>query len=260
MNLLEIHCRVCQNKATKVFSGQLLDNLVDYYECMKCGYVQTQTPYWLDRAYANAINDSDTGIMARNQVNARIVLATLFSLGKLNGSMVDCAGGYGILVRLLRDFGINALWSDPFCQNLLARGFERTTETLDLVTAFEAFEHFVNPAEELDKLLAVAPNVLFSTEIIADPTPKQDEWWYYGKEHGQHVGFFRNRTLAKLANDRGKFFLSYGSSYHLISDQPINQTLWKLMIWKNKLVPMMLRRRLTSKTWSDHILMAEFRK
>jgi hypothetical protein len=253
-------CRVCEYDAKEIFKGYLLNNHVAYYECPQCGYVQTEAPHWLERAYAEAIKDSDTGIMARNQVNARIVLATLFSLGKLNGSMVDCAGGYGILVRLLRDFGINALWSDRFCENLLARGFERTTETVDLVTAFEAFEHFVNPTEELDKLLEVAPNVLFSTEIIADPTPKQDEWWYFGKEHGQHIGFFRIRTLAKLANDRGKFFLSNGSSYHLISDQPINQTLWKLMIRKNKLVPLMLRRRLTSKTWSDHILMAEVKK
>ena len=249
-------CRSCGNESLYLQNGVVLDMEVSYFECPNCGYVQTETPRWLEHAYAAAINDSDTGILVRNQANARIVLATLFMLGKPDGTVVDCAGGFGILVRLLRDYGVTALWSDRYCQNLVARGFEHTTETADLVTAFEAFEHFENPAEELDKLLRIAPNVLFSTEIIGDPAPKQDDWWYYGKEHGQRIGFFRIRTLEKLAQERGKRLLSNGVSYHFITAQPINNTLWKLLLRANKLVPVLLRRWLTSKTWSDHTLRA----
>jgi hypothetical protein len=253
-------CRCCAAHTSPVFGGLLLGHNIDYFDCSVCGYVQTETPFWLERAYADAINDSDTGIMARNQANARIVLATMLMLGKLDGTLVDCAGGYGILVRLLRDFGVNALWSDRYCENLLARGFEHTNEQADLVTAFEAFEHFVNPAEDLDRLLAIAPNVLFSTDIIADPAPKQDDWWYYGKEHGQHIGFFRIRTLQKLAQERGKFLVSNGVSYHLITDRPVNQLLWKMMIRASKLMPLLLRRKLVSKVWSDHTQMAGLKK
>jgi hypothetical protein len=238
-------CRACGNIANWVFSGQLLDNVVDYYDCPHCGYVQTETPYWLDRAYAKAINETDTGIMVRNLANAKIVLATLLALKKLDGTLVDCAGGYGILVRLLRDYGINALWSDLYCKNLVASGFERATETADLVTAFEAFEHFVNPSEELDRLLEIAPNVLFSTQIIADLAPKQDDWWYYGKNHGQHIGFFRIQSLTKLARDRGKYLISDGANYHLISDQPLSEKTWKVMMWAGWLIPLVLRRSLT---------------
>ncbi|MDD5460870.1 MAG: class I SAM-dependent methyltransferase [Methylococcales bacterium] len=253
-------CRICQEQANKIFTGNLLNIPVDYFECLDCGYVQTESPHWLELAYTETINDSDTGIMSRNQVNARIVLVTMLMLGKVGGTLVDYAGGYGILVRLLRDYGINALWSDRYCQNLVARGFERTNETADLVTAFEAFEHFVNPVEELEKMLDIAPNVLFSTIIVADPAPKQEDWWYYGKEHGQHIGFFRIRTLEKLAQERGKFLVSNGVSYHLFTDQPINQTLWKIMFRANRLIPQLLRRRLASKTWSDHLQMAALRK
>ena len=57
----------------------------------------------------------------------------------------------GILVRLLRDYGVEALWCDQYCENLLARGFEYNGECADLVTAFEVLEHFVNPLEELDR-------------------------------------------------------------------------------------------------------------
>jgi len=257
---MKIYCRACLCSTKKKFTGQLLDFLVDYYECEMCGYVQTEEPHWLGRAYEKAINDSDTGIMVRNQVNARIVLGALWALRKLDGTATDFAGGYGILVRLLRDFGINAYWSDRYCQNHLAQGFEHTGEITDLVTAFEAFEHFINPGEELDKLLGIAPNVLFSTVIIPVPTPKHDNWWYYGHEHGQHIGFFRIRTLEKLARDRGKYFVSDGSSYHLMTDQPVNQAVWKIIVRRNKIIPALLGCRLTSKTWSDHELVANKRQ
>src|SRR3972149_7492168 len=98
-------CRSCGSQSLYLQSGVLLDMEVDYFECPNCGYSQTETPYWLGRAYAEAINDNDTGILVRNQANARIVLATMLMLGKLDGTVVDCAGGYGILVRLLRDYG-----------------------------------------------------------------------------------------------------------------------------------------------------------
>ncbi len=249
-------CRCCHGEINRIFTGTLINHKVSYFECTACGYVQTETPFWLDQAYTEAINTSDTGIMVRNQANARIVLATLLLMGKLDGCVVDCAAGYGILVRLLRDYGINALWSDRYCQNLLARGFAYTCEPAALVTAFEAFEHFVSPAEELDRLLTIAPNVLFSTEIIATPAPQPADWWYYGKEHGQHIGFFRIKTLEKMAKERGKFLVSNGTSCHLMTDKTINYMLWKIMIKKSRLIPFLLRKRLNTKVWSDHALMA----
>jgi hypothetical protein len=259
MNMPPI-CRCCNTPVNLIFAGLLLGREVNYFECPACAYVQTETPHWLEQAYATAINDSDTGIMARNQSNARIVLATLWALGALDGTVVDCAGGYGILVRLLRDYGVNALWSDRYCQNLLARGFEHSVEPAILATAFEAFEHFVNPAEELDRMLAIAPNVLLSTEIMVHPAPEQTDWWYYGKEHGQHIGFFRIETLKKLAEERGRFLLSDGFSYHLMTDRPLNQNKWNIAIKVNHVLPLMLRKKLVSKVWSDHAYMVALRK
>lgn len=252
-------CRVCAKSSTFLMSGELLSVHVKYFECPVCGYVQTQQPTWLDSAYSSAINLSDTGIMVRNQANANIVLATLFVLNALNFRVVDCAGGYGILVRLLRDRGIDALWSDRYCENLLAKGFEYNNEKAGLVTSFESFEHFVNPAEELDRMLEIAPNILISTEIIARPAPAQNDWWYYGKEHGQHIGFFRVETLQKLAADRGKSLLTDGRSYHLISDKKININLWKLARLSARLFPGAIGWKLKSKTWDDHQAMVGFK-
>ena len=73
-------CRCCAAHTSPVFGGLLLGHNIDYFDCSVCGYVQTETPFWLERAYADAINDSDTGIMARNQANARIVEAAAKTL------------------------------------------------------------------------------------------------------------------------------------------------------------------------------------
>jgi hypothetical protein len=254
------NCRVCERLSIELFQGALLDQNVTYYECKNCGYVQTEHPYWLDRAYLNAINVSDTGIMARNLSNSRVTLATLACLGKLRGSIVDYAGGYGILVRLLRDYGVDALWFDQYCQNILAKGFEYQPGTsVELVTAFEVFEHFVDPVVEIETLFAIAPNVLLSTQIISNPAPDLGKWWYYGNHHGQHIGFFRVKTLEFLAGKYNKHISTDGHTYHLFSEKKPVSKLWSLFINRhiNRLPTLYAMMRLQSKIWSDNKKLSE---
>ena len=247
-------CRLCASHSVNfIFKQIIFSQSICYYECSVCGYVQTEYPYWLDKAYSSAINNSDTGIMARNQFNVGYVLATLSTLNKMNGIVVDCAGGYGILVRLLRDHGVEALWSDPYCKNLLALGFEYSSDSgpADLVTAFEAFEHFVDPLLEVQKLFSIAPNLLVSTNLIATPAPPPDQWWYYGFDHGQHVGFFRLQTLQFIANKFGKNLATDGTACHLFTDKPINAMQWNLKTRIARRVPCLFGRKLQSKIWAD---------
>jgi hypothetical protein len=245
-------CRNCsESNIVELFSADVIGNNVKYFECSKCRYVQTEDPYWLDQAYSSVINNSDTGIMMRNQNNVALVLATMRSLNQAKGAVIDCAGGYGILVRLLRDRGVEALWSDPYCQNLLAPGFERKNEMADLVTAFEAFEHFVDPISEIEKLFAIAPNLLISTEVIASPAPTPGQWWYYGLEHGQHIGFFRIQTLEFIAERFGKHLISDGKNYHLFTERPISASRWRFNVRIARRLPILFARGLSSKVWSD---------
>ena len=193
-----ILCRACGSNAHYIFSGTLIDQTVRYYECDACQFVETEAPYWLEKAYASAINDSDTGLVMRNQISARLTAVTLLLMRKHKGRVVDFAGGYGLLTRLLRDMGIDASWSDPYCTNLLAKGFEHDGKSADLVTAFEAFEHFVDPLIEVEKMFAIAPTIFLSTTICPTPTPAHSDWWYYGKEHGQHISLYRARSLEAI--------------------------------------------------------------
>jgi len=233
---------------------------VDYYECATCGYVQTEQPTWLERAYAEAINDSDTGIMARNLYNVRVVPITLLLIGDLRATVVDYAGGYGILVRLLRDYGLHAFWSDRYCKNLVCRGFEYSEGGAGLVTAFECFEHFVDPAQELQQMLKVAPNILFSTEIIPEPMPKPGNWYYYGREHGQHIGFYKVKTLDLMAKRHGKYLVTDGRYYHLFCERPINEALWKIAVRSNRVLSLIVKKYFKSLTWDDHLTMSAPRK
>ena len=245
-------CRVCEAIAHPIHIGVIFNRPVQYFECPRCRYVETETPDWLERAYSAAINATDTGLLARNLGNGRWVLGVLWLLGGLSARVVDQAGGYGVLVRRLRDEGVDAYWADAYCENLLARGFEHHGESAGLVTAFEAVEHFLNPVTEFARMFEIAPNVLISTELMATPAPDPAAWWYYGTEHGQHIGFFRRETLEWLAARFGKHLCTDGRSLHLLTDRPVSRGRWWLVRHAPRLVSLLARRSLVSKTWADH--------
>jgi hypothetical protein len=243
-------CRVCRGASTYVFSQPVLGRPVRYFDCAVCGYVQTQTPDWLEEAYSRAINDVDTGIMMRNRLNVGRVVMTLVALRRLRGRVTDHAGGYGILVRMLRDVGIEARWRDKYCENLLARGFEDTGGGCDLATAFEVFEHLVDPLQELADLLGEAPSVLLSTDLITSERTPSPDWWYFGPEHGQHIGFFRGRTLRWMALKLGCHHATDGAALHLFSRTPISR-LWLPLVRLRRFARVAARLSLRSKTNDD---------
>lgn len=243
-------CRVCGAPSRFAFAQPVLGRPVRYFECDCCGYLQTETPYWLDEAYSSAINSVDTGIMQRNVLNVGRVVMTLHVLGSLRGRVVDHAGGYGILVRMLRDAGVDARWRDIYCENILARGFEADEGRCDLLTAFEVFEHLVHPLQELESMLREAPAVLISTDLVTTASTPPGSWWYYGPEHGQHVGFFRSRTLAWMAQHLRCHCDTDGQALHVFSRHPIPPH-WKLMVRLRRLWPFVARLHLASKTNTD---------
>jgi len=252
-------CRLCSEIISEaIFSATLLGKVVRYFDCSICGYVQTEQPTWLKEAYAETMNDSDTGVMSRNIANTSLTLATLALMGQAKSSIVDYAGGHGFMVRLLRDVGVDAFWSDPYAKNLVAKGFEyrgKDKKNIQLVTAFEAFEHFTNPLEEMKKIFKIAPNILLSTAIIPSPAPQPLDWWYYGLEHGQHIGFYRLKTLNYLAKKFNLNFISDGISNHFFSKEKYSPHFWKLLQILahrfRKLFSFVLG--LKSKVWTDHL-------
>jgi 2-polyprenyl-3-methyl-5-hydroxy-6-metoxy-1,4-benzoquinol methylase len=151
-------CRVCNSESNEVFSAKVLNKYnVKYYHCPSCGFLQTEEPYWLNEAYKSAIGIADTGIQKRNQLFAKRSSAIITSLFDTNKKFLDYAGGYGIFVRMMRDKGFDFYWDDPYADNLFAKGFEHNEQNkYELITAFECFEHFTDPINQIQKMLELS--------------------------------------------------------------------------------------------------------
>jgi len=218
-----MECKICSSQVIPFCTKILLKKYsISYYQCPNCGLIQTERPYWLKEAYSSAIIDSDTGLISRNIILSKIssIIILLFS-GK-NSKVLDYAGGYGIMTRLLRDIGIDCYLQDKYAKNILAKGFEsKDNKKYDVVTAFEYFEHIEDPIKEVDKISKTyKPKLLiFSTMLHNDNPPK--DWWYFVPEGGQHITFYTKKSLFILAHKNRMKFSTNGRNLHIFSKKYI---------------------------------------
>jgi hypothetical protein len=224
-------CKICGRDAQRQFTARVLDkHSGDFYSCCHCGFLFAADPVWLDEAYGESITVYDTGIMWRNNRLAKITAALLFHLFDKGGRFLDYAGGYGILTRLMRDSGFEFYWHDPYSQNLVARGFEADfADSFELVTSFESFEHFFDPRREIEKMLGLSRNILFTTELMPSPIPAPSDWWYYGFAHGQHIAFYAETTLDCLAATYNLHRYSY-KDVHLLTERPVSKQIYRYLV------------------------------
>lgn len=251
-------CKICQHNSTQLFTAKMLRKyVVKYFFCENCGFLQTEHPYWLKEAYSQPINSSDTGYMKRNIFLSKqvTILLSLF-FNSQNGNFVDYAGGYGVFVRLMRDIGFNYYWQDKYTENLFAKGFEWDGKETDALTVFECFEHFENPLNDLEEMLSISRNIIFTTVLLPDLIPKPTEWWYYGLDHGQHISFYKKKTFVYISEKLGLNYIDLGH-IQMLTEKSIPQSalvLLKLhLIGFHKLIGM----KLNSKTWSDYLERSE---
>jgi hypothetical protein len=253
-------CRVCNSEAKEIFSAKVLNKYnIKYYFCPNCNFLQTEEPYWLDEAYKSAIGIADTGIQKRNQLFAKRSSAIITSLFDTNKKFLDYAGGYGIFVRMMRDKGFDFYWDDPYADNLFAKGFEHNEQNkYELITAFECFEHFTNPLEQIEKILKISENVIFSTRTFSGDPPKPDEWWYYSLESGQHISFYSIATLKYLAQKFKLWLNSDNKAFHMLSKKKINSLWFKTILKMSDAgLSKVFRWRLKSRTETDHELLTK---
>ena len=231
--------------------------------CTNCGFLCARNPHWLAEAYSTAIASTDTGLVMRNNTIARKLASVLFGvLGERGqGRYADVAGGYGMLTRIMRDYGFDFYWSDKYCDNLMARGFEYLPEIgpCHAITAVEIMEHLEDPVAFIREALrqTQASTFIFTTELFSGLPPDPEQWWYYSFETGQHIAFFQRRTLEVLAQKLGLSFASWGG-VHVFSKHPINERILGLLTGRMSFIyGWWVRRNLGTKVMSDHLKMVE---
>lgn len=250
---MNITCKICGNKTTIIFAMKVLNKYnVSYFFCENCKLLQTEEPYWLEEAYKEPINLSDTGLVQRNNYLSRKVSIILFSIFGAKGKYLDYAGGYGLFVRLMRDIGFDFYWIDLHTPNLFAKGFEYCDkDNIDAITTFETFEHFVDPIEEIGKIVKISPNIIFTTELLPNKIPEPKNWWYYGLDHGQHVSFYSPRTLAFIAKKYKLNFITDGN-IHIFTKKRINRFLYSFLLKTSGCGGFkFIKKKVLSKTLSD---------
>jgi len=246
-------CRICGTKSKQLFETKILNKyLIKYFKCDKCGLIQTEKPYWLIEAYKNPINDVDTGLLSRNYSLLSYSSILIYYFFSNKGKFLDYAGGYGVFTRLMRDVGFDFYWYDPMSTNLFAKGFEyRDDMKIELLTAFECFEHFVDPVDDFEKMLKLSKNILFSTSLLPNPLPKPDEWWYYGFDHGQHIAFYTEKTFEYLASKNKLNYINLGNGLGLMCERKINRRLITISFLFRQALMGIVKKKMRSFTFLD---------
>jgi Methyltransferase domain len=182
-----------------------------------CGSIETEQPYWLDEAYAIPGVHIDVGVASRTVKNW-VALETLFSCAGVarDAFVLDFGAASGLLARLMRDVGYDVRSYDKYTTASFTSYFNvelNKTSCPAVLTAFEVFEHFAQPAQELTALLDLRPELVVFTTWFCDG---QDEnWIYFVEDCGQHVFFYTEKSLRDFV-DRLGYDLVLTSFFHVL--------------------------------------------
>jgi hypothetical protein len=260
-----MNCKICGAKSAELGTAVVLSkHRVQYFRCDHCGFIQTEQPYWLEEAYSEAITKTDIGLVGRNVSLAGLSKLLIAGTFDNRGKFLDYGGGYGMFVRLMRDAGLDFYLYDQYCPNLFAKGFAVESadafvnESFELVTAFEVFEHLVDPMRDIERMRQFSPSILFTTTLVPTPPPPLGQWWYYGLEHGQHVALYSYETLTFIAERLGVSLLSDRQCFHLFTPKEVPRWLFKALFnrWGRAFLKLFLNRKLAGRS----LLAADYEK
>ncbi len=256
-NKVHMKCHICQNTTSVIFETKILKKYdVSYHQCSSCRFIQTDDPFWLPEAYEKIITSLDIGLISRNlylQEQVPNIINTCFTEAK---SMLDYGGGYGMFVRMMRDIGFDFFRQDIYCDNLFSKHFDITdfqNKKIDIVTAFEVFEHLNNPLVEIEKMFKYSENVIFSTTLIPDDINLFKDWWYVAPETGQHISFYSEESLRFIAKKYNLFFYTNHSNLHFFSNELLNQNIVDDMFLKKVSLKERIYNRLLGNLKSKHL-------
>lgn len=218
-------CLICSSPSTfyfsktydKHFSDLMADvGEVNYWKCQDCGFVLSKTHAELDQPAWQKLNN-DFHHHIENLTNSKIInqppyaeQAMMLAMLSVNGvisttSMLDYAGGYGTLGKLLEKYHrIRLPVYDPFVtadaeQNYIVKENLATYQT---VINSAMFEHVLT-REDLDQVnrLVDDDGALVLHTVICENIPKDPNWFYLTPP--VHTAFHTNKSMGILMQQWG---------------------------------------------------------
>ena len=233
----KLSCKICNGKR---FNQEHTFKIINKFKtqlliCKNCGFQKFSNPNnWIDLAYSDAIASTDTGIVKRCLLNAKLITSYLTFNCKMHNSL-DWGTGSGLYVRLMRDKGWNTFGYEPIANPILAKGFSSNSLeyfsknfNFQLITAFEVMEHIEDPLAFLKQVLNLTDTLIFSTLLVDKNFDK--DWWYYSTDTGQHISFYTKESLKYMSEHLNCFYLSIRTNdYHIFTKSRRNYLIFKLI-------------------------------
>lgn len=198
-----MECSLCKNEVKEEFVSA---NGRTYYQCENCGLIFTSIDFFLSNEeekgrycfHQNRIDD-DGYVNFLNQL-----AEPLTKFLELGASGLDYGCGPGpVLSELLKRKGFSCDIYDPYFYPELD-----LTKQYGFITATECFEHFHNPADELDTICKILKPGGFLAVMTEFYTPEKEfADWYYIKDP-THVCFYSIKSFEFICRNFG-FSIAY---------------------------------------------------
>jgi len=218
---MEMRCPICQGEAWPLDVVDFHKNCLEsrgvffqlsgvpiyYYRCRQCGFAwapffQNWTPEDFKKGIYNhdyvRVDPEYLEVRPRNNVN---LLSQWFGTLPPELQHLDYGGGNGLLSEQLRAKGWTSQCWDPFDEKSAGLPPPKPAAA-DLITAFEVFEHVVDPValiKRLEELLRSNGVIVFTT-MLSDghlEFHRRIDWWYASPRNG-HISLYSRASLEKL--------------------------------------------------------------
>jgi Methyltransferase domain len=219
-------CLVCDSDSNYYFSKSYTDSPfrelmsdigeIDYYKCVRCGFVLSQTHRELDKFRWESLNNNfhhhienldNKKIINQPPYAEQAMMLVLLGKNKIinTASMIDYAGGYGSLSNIMEKYhSIFLPIYDPFVQCSTSDRYVKRENLIGYKTVINSamFEHILNrnDLEEVNSIVEENGALILHT-VICENIPKDPNWFYLIPP--VHTAFHTNKSMEILMSQWG---------------------------------------------------------
>jgi len=218
-------CVVCNSKMGYYFSKTydkepfktMMNDIgeVEYYKCPNCSLTMSKTHKYLDHSKWEKLNYDFHHYLENNKTDINqppyLEQALLISILSKNGiidsnKMLDYAGGYGSLSKLLKKyFGIELPVYDPYVQNddFVEYISQKDLTSYSTVINSALFEHIVDREsfDNINSLVSEFNGAMMIHTRISEDIDVNPNWFYL--EPPVHTTFHTNKSMEILMKQWG---------------------------------------------------------